>query len=88
MGFQIWMMGREGMGSGCRGEGRVGAWEEAVLQRAVSTAQLPRAVGSPHPWGCSVTTGMWHWGTWAVGWAGVGLGISELFPNWNDSVIL
>ena len=62
-----------------------------MLQRAASTAQLPRAMGSPHPWGGSVTMGMWHLGTSSVGmvgWAGVGLVILEVFSNLNMSIAL
>jgi len=65
--------------------------ENFFSERAASTAQLPRAVGSPHPLGCSMSTGMWHLGTWSVGtvgWAGDALGISELFSNLNDSDFL
>jgi len=50
-------------------------------------AQLPRERWSQHPWRCSGTMEMWHWGMWSVdmvGCIGVGLGdLSALFqPLW------
>jgi len=62
----------------------IGSWEQFLLQRVVSTVQLPRAVGSlcsrgvPGLWGC----GTWGRGQWAW-WDGVGLdlGILEVFSS-------
>ena len=46
---------------------------------------------SHHPWRCSITVEMWHWGTWSVGmvgWVGVGLDDLSGLSIHNDSVSL
>ena len=45
---------------------------------------------SLHPWRCSRTVELWHWGTWAVGTVRVGwqldLVILEVFSDLNDTM--
>jgi len=71
----------------------VGSWEaRGGKQRRQEIAKTGYSRGwwSHHPWRCSGTVWMWHWGTWLVGTVGMGwwLGwlILEVFSNLDDSM--
>jgi len=58
----------EGMASWRTREGQVGYWEQFLHPKSgQALTQLPRGWGNSHPWRCSRTMWMWHWGMRTVG---------------------
>ena len=72
----------------CQGKFRLDIRENCFSKRVVRQwHSCPGRWCSHHPWRCSRTVWMWHWGMWSVGmvgWVGVGLGDlrGHFYPEW------